>query len=615
MKDVRCDRYVENLRKVRALSKPDITPEMDAQTVLGMIQHNATESFRLMKENNQLLNELVYSRKAEELTEAEVDELEEFAGALFAYANSEDVGVAYKIHCILLDVARMRNDKPFIIRELYNCGVSLHYLNIRDEGYQLNAFGDRVRGYFEEAIRYMPEYEEFDPKTRGYLIRCLGNSKMALSRNTAEEVRVYMSVFDRAMSIMTDPYYQKLDPEILWKSFIYTMNIDQLSLLPYLRYHNDPEIAERVYQAAEYVEKEMEANKGEEERLQNWRVSYFYWVAQYHVGQCTLLEAMEAMLDHVQKIASEDYSSGGVNNNLGFPAHMYQYIPLLSKEEKSVLKDRLQASRNRCMEYLAKMPSLRYPRVVGVALWNLAETQPFLDDSSCEEILQYLLAAHKPTYIHSLMVAHLTRLFVLELLKKHPEPLLGLMGYQTVEELKAHTAEIAEMAYECGLYHDVGKNSVITYVSTNARRLLDEEFTCIQLHPVFGYRLLCEVGHPDDFAQAALYHHRFYDETGGYPKDYGRCRPEMKAIVDVLNVTDSLDAATDNVGRCYTIAKPVEKLVEELRAQKGTRYAPYVVELFDDPEFAAHIREKLGELREQVYLKVYKIEAEPKTEP
>lgn len=614
MKDARCDKYIENLRKVRACSKPEVTPGMDAQSLLSMVQHNATESFQLMKENNQLLNELVFSRKAEELTEAEVGELEEFANALFAYANSEDDGVAYKIHCILLDVARLRNDKPFIIRELYNCGVTLHYLNFRDDKDKINAFGDRVRAYFEEGIQYMPEYEQFDSKTRGYLIRCLGNSKMAVKRNTKEDVRVYMEIFDRAMAVMTDPYYQQLNPEIPWKSFIYTMNIDQISLLPYLRYHDDPEIAEKVYQAAKYVEKEVEAHKGEEERLQNWRVGYFYWVAQYHAGRCTLREAMEAMLEHVQKIASDDYSSGGVNNNLGFPAHMYQYIPLLSKEDREVLEERLQSSRKRCVEYIEKMPSLRYPRVISIALWNLAETQPFLDDSSCKKILQYLLAAHKPTYIHSLMVAHLTRFFVSELLKKHPEPLIGLMGYQTVEELQTHAEDICELAYDCGLYHDVGKNAVVAYVSTNARRLLDEEFACIQLHPEFGYWLLCEVGRPDDLAQAALYHHRFYDGNGGYPKNYGSCRPEMKAIVDVLNVTDSLDAATDNIGRCYTAAKSIDALIEELRAQKGTRYAPYVVELFDDPAFASAMKENLHEARKQTYLQVYESVEERKTE-
>ena len=80
----------------------------------------------------------------------------------------------------------------------------------------------------------------------------------------------------------------------------------------------------------------------------------------------------------------------------------------------------------------------------------------------------------------------------------------------------------------------------------------------------------------------------------------------MKPIVDALTVADSLDAATDNIGRCYTAAKPLEKLIEELRAQKGSRYAPAVGELFDDPDFCTEFRRKLYESRQSVYLEVYR---------
>lgn len=221
---------------------------MTAQEVLDLIQQNAVRSFQLMQENNRLLQELVFSRRAEELTDADIQELEAFAGRLFAYANSEDNGIAYKIHELLLHTALLRQDEPFIIRELYNCGVTLHYLNIRDEEYKLNTFGDQVRAYFEKAADYLPRYEAFDSKTRGYLIRCLGNSKMSINRNDPGNSRIYLDVFERAMGIMNDPYYQKLDPEIPWNSFIYTMHMDQLSLLPYLRHCEDPEIAQKVWE-------------------------------------------------------------------------------------------------------------------------------------------------------------------------------------------------------------------------------------------------------------------------------------------------------------------------------------------------------------------------------
>ena len=46
---------------------------------------------------------------------------------------------------------------------------------------------------------------------------------------------------------------------------------------------------------------------------------------------------------------------------------------------------------------------------------------------------------------------------------------------------------IRDRAYECGLYHDVGKSYVFMYIGNNYRRLLDEEFTCIQWHTAVSY--------------------------------------------------------------------------------------------------------------------------------
>ena len=73
-------------------------------------------------------------------------------------------------------------------------------------------------------------------------------------------------------------------------------------------------------------------------------------------------------------------------------------------------------------------------------------------------------------------------------------------------------------------------------------------------------------------ALAALYHHCYYNGKGGYPKDVSSCPPEIKGIVDALSVADSLDAATDNIGRCYNLAKPFRTLLGELRAQSGTSW-------------------------------------------
>ena len=201
---------------------------------------------------------------------------------------------------------------------------------------------------------------------------------------------------------------------------------------------------------------------------------------------------------------------------------------------------------------------------------------------------------------------------ILAALKSDPAALIGLLGCKTAAEVQARKPELLQTAYDCGLYHDVGKSAVIMYIDTNSRSLLEEEFCCIQSHPVIGYGLLREAGYEEYLAPAALYHHCYYNGKGGYPNDASSCPAEIKGIVDALSVADSLDAATDDIGRCYNLAKPFRTLLEELRAQSGTRYAPNVVALFEDERFCRQLAENTDAERKRVYLQVYHAGSEEK---
>lgn len=270
--DARFERYIENLRTVRTLSQPKFSPDMKAKELLETIQSNAIKCFDYMKENNAILNELVFQRAPAELTSAEIASLQEFADKMFNYASSEDCGIAYKVYSLLLENARIRGDKPAIVRYLYGKAVSLHYLNVRGRDYAINPYGTQVRGLFQEGAGYIAEYESFDKITKGYIMRCLGNSRMSMPRSTPEECTEYMKVFDKAMGIITDPYYHQLDPDLPWGKFEYAMHMDRETLLSYLRHHNDPVVAAKVMESAEAIYRDRVLYKGEEARLQNWRV-------------------------------------------------------------------------------------------------------------------------------------------------------------------------------------------------------------------------------------------------------------------------------------------------------------------------------------------------------
>ena len=599
------ERYIQNLRRVRTLSHPQFPPETAPESLLEAIQGNAVRCFDRMKENNALLGELVYTRDAKTLSDSDIAELEEAAGRLFNYANSEDCGVAYKIHELLLKAARFRDNVPMIIRELYYNGITLHYINVRDEDHDVNLLWPRIHAFFLEGANYIARYEELDKETRQYVIRCVGNIRMAVSRRTKENCRRYQELFETALRIIESPYYQEMDPDIPWQRYIYAMHMDQMTELAYLRENDDPMVAERVLRSATYVYEHQSANRGEESRLQNWRVSYFYHAALYHAGKGTARAVVEDLLEMIDQTGERDYSPDGINRNLTGAAYLFNYEAFLSAEDRAELADRIAQERAAAHRYLDEMPSNEYPRVASVAVRELILVQSDREKSDNRKILESILSGHRPTYVHSTMVAHLTRVLLRRMVETDPAALIGLLGCKTAAEVQARKPELLQTAYDCGLYHDVGKSAVIMYIDTNSRSLLEEEFCCIQSHPVIGYGLLREAGYEEYLAPAALYHHCFYNGRGGYPREVPPCPQNIKGIVDVLTVADALDAATDNIGRCYNRAKPLRTLVGELQAQSGTRYAPDVVALFRDEAFCEALAQKMDAERKKIYLHVY----------
>lgn len=557
------EQYIRNLRVVRSISRPSFPEGKAPAAVLEEIQTNALRCNALMRQNEALLAQFVYDRDPASLTETDIQGLSVFAGRLFNYANSEDMGVAFKVHQLLLAAARSREDVPMIVRELYYTGITLHYMNVRDEGTGINLLGDAIQVYFTEAAESMSRYEQLDRNTRQYLIRCVGNTRLGMSRGTHAESCRYLERFRRAMEVIQSAHYHALDPEFPWESYIYSMHMDRMTLLTHLRQEEDPEVARQVLESA-------------------------------------------------GSVAQDDYSAEAINRKLVLAAYLSVYAERLDEAGAQRYRATVEQVRRSAYQYLEQMPASQYPRVVSSAAWELSKISSSSDETANRRMLGSILAGHKPTYVHSLMVAELTRALLRRQIETRPETLVGLLGCRSAAEVQARREEFCQTAYECGLYHDLGKCAVLMYIDNNARRLLDEEFFCIQSHPRTGAAILNRMGCGRTLAPAALYHHCYYNGKGGYPNDVPSCPPEIKGIVDALSVADSLDAATDNIGRCYNLAKPFRTLLEELRAQSGTRYAPNVVALFEDERFCQLLAENTDAERKRVYLQVYHAGSEEK---
>ena len=77
--------------------------------------------------------------------------------------------------------------------------------------------------------------------------------------------------------------------------------------------------------------------------------------------------------------------------------------------------------------------------------------------------------------------------------------------------------------------------------------------------------------------------------------------------MDIVACADCLDAATDSIGRSYKQGKTLDDFIEELKEGCGTRYAPFLLELFEDESVYNELNSILNSGRDEKYRHTYTI--------
>jgi HD-GYP domain-containing protein (c-di-GMP phosphodiesterase class II) len=239
-------------------------------------------------------------------------------------------------------------------------------------------------------------------------------------------------------------------------------------------------------------------------------------------------------------------------------------------------------------------------------------------------VIHYFAMIHPPTFVHSRMVAEITAAIAEKLIEEKPETFIGILGAENVREVTEKKHDILKFAKKCGLYHDIGKSTCLPIITIYYRSIYDSEFDTVKLHAVSGYRLLMKHASSKAYAETALLHHVWYDGTKGYPLEEGqkvydnhidgkyilapkRSELKQKGITDIVAVADSIDAATDTVGRSYSVGKTFVQVKDEIQAGAGTRYSPLVAGTLNDTGLCDRLREILGAGRKNYYFWVYDV--------
>ncbi len=620
------ERYYENIKEANDLVRPKISCGMPRDKLLEVIHANAERLAELKRENDEFLKENILMIDPRTLTPEDAAELSEFADILFKNANGCDIGVAYKIHNLLYKYAEYYGKRNMMIKELYYQGLTLYYLHLSVGSMRINTNGNEIYSYYCDGASYINQYDDIDDEeTRGYIIRCLGNRKYGHpaikgdndwiigNSNVYAGYEEYSEIFEETMAVMRSEHYRSLAPGLPWSNYEYAMHFDRTTYLSSLRVahedHIESTLIERmkrdVLESAEYVYNHQEEIARRRHQSVGVRTSYVYAAAKFHAGKADIKEVVDILLDTNEKADPKDYTQNGITANIGFATYASHYMDYMNSADAETYRPRIKAALNRAIEFFDNFPNELFGEYTSHWVAELVREQTYGSCFSRARIMEMMILCHTSTFVHSIMVAYLTREIFDEAVRTNPDILGGVFGAESAENIISNRQAYANRAYRCGLYHDVGKSNVLSYITTYGRKLLDEEFEVIKYHPVMGYSLLKNYDDLEIESEVALKHHLWYNGRGGYPVKHGKTNESARAIIDIVTIADSLDAATDNIGRSYAQTKTFEALVEELRQGSGTRYSPDIVRLFDNADFCMRLKDNMSERRKNVYCHAY----------
>ena len=168
-------------------------------------------------------------------------------------------------------------------------------------------------------------------------------------------------------------------------------------------------------------------------------------------------------------------------------------------------------------------------------------------------VLQTLSMRDEMTARHSAAVARYSR------------QVAKLMGLSEQEQELVHTA---------ALLHDIGKFIFPDSILFAERKLTDEEWAIVKLHPEQGAKLVRRIEGYGPIADIIYCHHERYDGNGYYnvPLEQIPLGSRIIAAADTYDVMTSRDS--------YRRPVSSEAALEELRRVSGSQLDPMVVEIF-----------------------------------
>ena len=615
--------YVSHTKRIRYLSTPNTDGISDADKYADALLDNFTEIGELAGKNKKILNDFVKPVLSgeEELTDENRELLAKFTELLTDDETFEEVDIhlAGVINNFLFE-----NENKSALPEDDNAKVTAMFKKVRQDYLMLSVLSrydtDELTKVREKALNNRNELSSYLDKDKFKALNEEAKGNVLLGSLTGAllyESNIYpmpdewwekaLSILDDAENILKDPFFREMCPEYEWNAYEFRIYYyGSFFAYSYIPKHVAKRVYEYALKAIDFLKKCNNESitsvvdiKQEEDLL---------YMATVLAGLVSPREACERFYKAYEDRDTSDYSIIGVNKNLDTPSLYLSLVKMTNLELTEADYDRYREIEKASLKYIYNIPKKSDVYMKCVTLFSnfpIYYKEVPGNKTIKEFCIDAFAAIHPPTYIHCNMVARLAECIARHLLDIAPQVFLGFPGCEKIEQVADKKDDIIRYTYNASLCHDMGKLIIIDTISMYGRNLLDDEFSIIKSHPVTGAKIASQHQSTKDYVDVIRGHHVWYDCTNGYPKNFNTFESPYKTIIDIVSIADSIDAATDAVGRSYSKKKTLSDLKAELIECAGTRYAPFVIDIFEDEDTQKDIEYLLDEGRKRLYSETY----------
>jgi len=591
---------IDSTYKMLSFDRRDYPNEAD---FYASARRNADAGRHIMDVNDRRLQQYiypyVYGRRP--IDQAAFEALRTFAALLADNTQQQDMMLGYRINRVILPYAQAQGDPALVLPLLYQLGIATYSMGWYGITEADHMFGSECRRYFQQGAAYADRYAELtDAKTRGYVLRCIGNQSLTIraldpasTHQHFDELRAELAAFDRLRAITPQG-------QVPWDAFYTAMYRNRLSAITMIRRGHqltDQEMAEMI-DSAEHIWRA--ATRSGHASAQT---TYLYLATMWHAHRITDRQLYGGLMESVVGSPMDDYSTEGIDAHITTPARIAFYIRYMSFMSPTERQQRLASIYEQVMKYAMNFHNFALKSTFSKRLMEcFVDFRDLPGEYKFSDLLmRALMAQHVPSYIHSLVVSRLSVHIAGRLLAAHVTRLDGvrrLIG-------RDHDEAVIDYVRQAALLHDCGKISCIDDVANNTRQLFAEEFIKIRTHPAIGAECLSNQPSTAIYVDVAHGHHRWYNGKGGYPEDFDAQASPVREVIEIVSIADALDAGTDFIDRVQSRLKTFDDIMGELTANAGTRYNPYFVNLLRQPDQQALLAAELEQARRDAYAEAY----------